>query len=219
MNNTVYTKAHMGRRLAAIAIDLFLSIMPPSVAFLTSYFMYGIIEQVISGSYSQFFFGDFVGPILMGIMGIFIGSTIISNLLKIKVFSNEYFKRLLGLCFLPVVSFVIKDSFYQGQSYGKKMMGLIVIDLETNQPCEMNTSLLRNFVYLFLFFLYGGVHLFEFKESANLKIMLLWIMPLFLIALLCVIIQHEGRRLGDFAAKTQVIEFAEYEKQKNAQIS
>jgi uncharacterized RDD family membrane protein YckC len=95
--------------------------------------------------------------------------------------------------YAPIVSagcglyyFFTKDGFSNGQSIGKQIMGLMVVNLATNLPCTTNISFLR-------------------------QIILLMALPVEIVMLFT---QKQRRRLGDFAAKTQVIEATEYEKQK-----
>jgi len=82
-----------------------------------------------------------------------------------------------------------KDGRPGGQSIGKKMMGLMVVHLESNQPCSRGQSALR---YLVMFLL-------------NLVPYLGWLIePIVLLS------AAGGRRLGDSAAGTQVILAADY---------
>ncbi len=82
-----------------------------------------------------------------------------------------------------------KDGRPGGQSIGKKMMGLMVVHLETNQPCNRGQSALR---YLVMFLL-------------NLVPYIGWLIePIVLLS------AAGGRRLGDSAAGTQVIEATAY---------
>ena len=82
-----------------------------------------------------------------------------------------------------------KDGRPGGQSIGKKMMGLMVVHLESNQPCTRGQSALR---YLVMFLL-------------NLVPYVGWLIePIVLLA------AAGGRRLGDSAAGTQVILAADY---------
>lgn len=82
------------------------------------------------------------------------------------------------LLLLPFGYYFTKDGFNGGQSYGKKLTGLKVLNIVTNRGCEKNSSFLRTFILVFLSIVEGFYAM----------------------------IQNEGRRLGDFAAKTQVIE-------------
>jgi uncharacterized RDD family membrane protein YckC len=78
-----------------------------------------------------------------------------------------------------------KDGRPGGQSIGKKMMGLMVVHLPSNRPCTGSQSALR-FVVMFLLSLILGAG---------------W-----LVELIVLLIEPGGRRLGDFAAGTQVVE-------------
>jgi uncharacterized RDD family membrane protein YckC len=82
-----------------------------------------------------------------------------------------------------------KDGRPGGQGIGKKMMGLMVVHLQSNQPCNRNQSALR---YLVMFLL-------------NLVPYVGWLIePIVLLA------AAGGRRLGDNAAGTQVIQASDY---------
>lgn len=89
------------------------------------------------------------------------------------------------LSLLPLAFLLLKDGFRNGQSPGKKSMKLIVIDLETNMPCTKQQSCIRNAI-----------------------ILLLGIVPIIgnLIEPIMIFATDDGRRLGDRAAKTMVID-------------
>ncbi len=74
-----------------------------------------------------------------------------------------------------------RDSFGLGQSWGKKVCGLMVVRLTDDQPCKTENSLLRNIL-----------------------------LPLFIIEFLVPLGNSKGQRLGDMLAKTQVIEKVHY---------
>ena len=78
-----------------------------------------------------------------------------------------------------------KDGLAGGQSYGKKMNGLMVVSLSTNQPCTKGKSALRA---------------------------LSWYIPYVgaLIEIVMILVTDKGRRLGDKFAGTQVIEVSQY---------
>ncbi|WP_316810996.1 RDD family protein [Pedobacter heparinus] len=93
------------------------------------------------------------------------------------------------LFFIPIAYQLLKDGFGQGQSYGKKALKLLVIDLETNRPITKSKSFLRNIVSLLL----GIVPLIgNFIE------------PVMILA------TDDGRKLGDRAANTMVIDRKSY---------
>jgi len=99
---------------------------------------------------------------------------------------------ILSVLFLAIIWFLLyflfKDGF-RGASLGKRLMGLMVVNLKTHAPCNFGLSALRNVVNLALNFIpYVG-----------------WLIELVIAA------AHEkGQRLGDLASNTQVIEKADY---------
>lgn len=81
------------------------------------------------------------------------------------------------------VHVLIKDGMKGGQSYGKRIAGIMVVNLETNQPCSMGKSALRNIILQ----LVGVIDwIFIFINDKN------------------------GQRLGDQVASTQVISVDDY---------
>ena len=83
-----------------------------------------------------------------------------------------------------------KDARGNGQSIGKKMVGLMVVGTDTNEPCTIGQSTGRAFVRL----LFGAIPLVGQ-----------------LIEPIAVLATDDGRRIGDRAASTQVIRASEYE--------
>lgn len=83
-----------------------------------------------------------------------------------------------------------KDGFEGGQSFGKKAMNLMVVKLDTNRPCGVGDSCLRALVML-----------------------LLQLIPVagWLIEPIALIVDDDGRRLGDKAVGTQVIDASSYQ--------
>lgn len=107
---------------------------------------------------------------------------------KISVFNNDstpYFVLAVIFCILPITYNFVKDGISQGQSLGKKSVGLIVIYLVDKTPCTYGKSFLR-----------------------NIMLILINIVPLvgWLVEPIMVLVSEDGRRLGDKAANTQVIE-------------
>lgn len=83
----------------------------------------------------------------------------------------------------------VKDGNGQGQSIGKKKLGLMVVHLPTNAPCNRSQSALRALV----------------MGATNLVPYLGWLVePIVAVA------ADGGRRLGDQAAGTQVIAVESY---------
>lgn len=87
---------------------------------------------------------------------------------------------------------LFRDGF-SGRSIGKRICRLIVVDLESNSPCSMKKSALRNLYLLLITILH-------------------WIIPLFglltfLIEPIAVLTSPQGLRFGDRLAKTKVISY------------
>lgn len=81
-----------------------------------------------------------------------------------------------------------KDGRPNGQSIGKKTMGLMVVNLSTNLPCTKGTSALRALLWAIPYI--GG---------------LIW-----LVDCIMVLSNDRGRRIGDYLANTQVVAVASY---------
>ena len=77
----------------------------------------------------------------------------------------------------------------RGQSWGKRAMDLMVVNIKTNKPCTKSKSLARNLVI-------SGLQLIPYID---------W-----LIVPVAVLADDNGRRLGDKAAGTMVIQTNEY---------
>lgn len=86
---------------------------------------------------------------------------------------------------MPLAYGFFKDGFEKGQSFGKNLLGLMVIHLPNNAPCSFGQSFLRNLIMT-----------------------LISIVPFigWLVEPIIVLASNDGRRLGDKAANTQVIE-------------
>jgi uncharacterized RDD family membrane protein YckC len=89
------------------------------------------------------------------------------------------------LYLIPLTYNYIKDGLGEGQSFGKRSMGLMVVNLDNNTPCSKGKSFFRNFISSLLSGIpYVGWMIEPIVALAN----------------------SEGRKLGDKAANTQVIE-------------
>ena len=96
---------------------------------------------------------------------------------------------LLGTFVWAVYYSFAKDGRHDGQSIGKEMVDLMVVNVKTNEPCTKGESSLRAVVY-----------------------MALGLLPFigFFIEPIMVLAAEDGRRLGDRAANTQVIRTSDY---------
>ena len=52
--------------------------------------------------------------------------------------------------FCGFVYIVVSDGFPGGQSYGKRLMGIAVVDVESGQPCTYGQSIARNLLLAML---------------------------------------------------------------------
>jgi uncharacterized RDD family membrane protein YckC len=83
-----------------------------------------------------------------------------------------------------------KDAMPNGQSIGKKMFGLMVVDVETDRPCTLGKSIGRGLVMSLL---------------SCIPLLGWFVEPI------AAVVNDDGRRLGDQAAGTQVISVTLYE--------
>lgn len=91
---------------------------------------------------------------------------------------------------IPITYSLIKDGLGQGQSWGKKSMGLMVVHLEFNMPCSKWRSFFRNLVS---------------------KLISIFPIVGWLIEPILVIASTSGRKLGDHASETMVILSSNYQ--------
>ncbi len=96
---------------------------------------------------------------------------------------------LLGLAW-SLFYYLLRDGFGNGQSWGKKICGLMVVNLDNNMPCDKGKSFVRNIV------------IWALSALAGLSI----------IELIVFLVHDRGYRLGDMLARTQVINVDQYRK-------
>jgi uncharacterized RDD family membrane protein YckC len=90
---------------------------------------------------------------------------------------------------VPLTYALLRDGLGNGQSLGKRAVNLMVVNLTTKQPCSLGKSFVRNLI-MFLLALIPFVG---------------WLVePIVTLA------TDDGRRLGDKAADTMVIEKKNY---------
>lgn len=97
--------------------------------------------------------------------------------------------------FLGIFYFLISDGLFKGCSVGKKFLRLRVINIERQRNADFRDSIVRNLVIAFsLFFLLIPI--------------IGWLICIVIFAFEFIIIigDSENRRLGDYLAKTSVIE-------------
>jgi len=88
---------------------------------------------------------------------------------------------------------LLRDSFGKGQSWGKKLCGLMVMDLTRHRPCDKKGSLARNYL---------GFSLTVFMLVLPILAPLLALVEPF-----SIILNRQGLRTGDRWAGTQVIDY------------
>jgi uncharacterized RDD family membrane protein YckC len=93
------------------------------------------------------------------------------------------------LYIIPIMYGLLKDSLGQGQSWGKRLFSIMVVNLENNMPCDTGKSALRNLVSAL-------VSAIPFVG---------W-----LIEPLMVLVTVDARKIGDIVARTQVIDVQYY---------
>ena len=93
---------------------------------------------------------------------------------------------IIGSCWVLYYSF-FKDGLSGGQSYGKRMNGLMVVNITTNRPCTKVGSAIRALGLCIPYV--GGI-----------------------IEAILVLVTDKGHRLGDMFAGTQVIELSQYKR-------
>jgi uncharacterized RDD family membrane protein YckC/RNA polymerase subunit RPABC4/transcription elongation factor Spt4 len=103
---------------------------------------------------------------------------------------------ILGILFsaLPIIYGCIKDGLGEGQSWGKKIVGLMVINLDNNTPCTMGKSFLRALI--------SGL----IVAVPYLNLLTMWIEPIMVLA------TDDGRKAADKVANTQVIDIIHYKR-------
>lgn len=93
------------------------------------------------------------------------------------------------LLILPFIYILIKDGLGEGQSYGKRTLDLMVVNVNSNNPCSKSNSAGRNIMYSIICSVpYIG----------------------YLVEVIMVFANSEGRKLSDLVAGTQVINIKEY---------
>jgi uncharacterized RDD family membrane protein YckC len=103
-----------------------------------------------------------------------------------------------GLAYL-----LIGDGLFDGQSLGKKLIGIRAVSLDTHTPCTLRDSILRNCTF--------GIGYLLYK-----MLWFGWIAMVIIVSLELLILlgSRERMRIGDEIAKTVVIDISQTEKQE-----
>jgi uncharacterized RDD family membrane protein YckC len=92
---------------------------------------------------------------------------------------------------------LVRDGFGAGQSWGKKIFGLMVVDLNTNEPCTKVQSLVRNVFALLISMALSWVPVINGLTS--------------LVEPIVALVHEKGQRIGDMVGNTQVIDLELYD--------
>lgn len=159
-----YPKAGVGKRILAYVIDGIISLLPMMIFLpvaVIPFIRYSQVQSQFGGPYHA---GPGAGMIILLVFAILIGGG----------WSLFYF--------------LFRDGFGEGQSWGKKVCGLMVVNLDNNRPCDKGKSFLRNII------------LWVLNAMAGLSI----------VELIVFLVHEKGHRLGDMVGRTQVIEIEQY---------
>ncbi|MDW7739375.1 MAG: RDD family protein [Bacillota bacterium] len=169
-----YPKANIGKRILAYIIDALIGGLP--IAILTPIALIPVFRHASTYSY----YGDYysVGPNI----GLIIFAVIAS------VIGGGW----------ALFYFLFRDGFANGQSWGKKISGLMVVNLEDNNPCTKGKSFVRNVFAWIIAIVLGWIPVLNFLAGIAEPVIAL--------------IHARGHRVGDMVAKTQVIDLEHYSK-------
>lgn len=156
MTASGYAKAPLGKRILAYIIDVVIASVPMMIL----YFVFLLLNLVQTGLVASF--------------NLF--------LLFLEV-EHPYVLLMIGYGW-PFLYMFLRDGLGEGQSLGKRTVGLMVVRLSGNQPCSKVNSLVRNII--------GSI--------------------LSVIDILVALIHNKGKRIGDMLVSTQVIDKSEYRK-------
>ena len=115
------------------------------------------------------------------------------GIFSILVFIPGNLGLVIGLSYLALA-----DSLFDGESIGKKTLGIRVIDLEEGTPCSTRQSFVRNIPLLTPF-------LFSFLGDWGWIITMISLIPLTLLEVYLVLKLDSFHRVGDILAQTTVI--------------
>ena len=119
-------------------------------------------------------------------------------------FIDLFIVLILSAIYFPVtilfglVYAALADSIQDGQSVGKKIIGLRVISVENGSPCTQKQSFIRNLPILIPLF-FSVIPIWGWMFSVLLAI------PLIGLEIYLIYNLHSGHRLGDVMAETTVM--------------
>jgi uncharacterized RDD family membrane protein YckC len=148
----------------------------------------------VSARYAKASFSDRLGAFLIDCF-VGLGPVILAGLVGVLIDLGKPSKLTTAINILGASTWALyytftKDGGGRGQSIGKKKLDLMVVDVKTDMPCTMSQSIMRAFL-----------------------LALLTVIPVFGWAIepFTILVSSRGRRLGDYAAGTQVVRVSAYE--------
>jgi uncharacterized RDD family membrane protein YckC len=105
------------------------------------------------------------------------------------------------LYLLPLTYSLIKDGLGKGQSMGKRIADIMVVNLGTNTPCSKWKSAFRCFISA-LIFVIPYVMVIATRSGATMFVLFL----ILLIEPIMVLARADGRKIADLATDTMVID-------------
>jgi uncharacterized RDD family membrane protein YckC len=171
-NAFVYPKAALGKRILAYIVDGIIGGLPVTVliiAVLVPFLSYG---QVYDYNFNTFQSASNITMVVAVVAALIIGGG------------------------WSIIYFLFRDGFGNGQSWGKKMCSLMVVNLDDNMPCNKSKSFVRN--------IFAWIISAVFSWAPGLNLLASIAEPI------VAIIHDKGQRVSDMVARTQVIEIELY---------
>ncbi len=114
-------------------------------------------------------------------------------------FSDALFKAfvVVGIFFLSWFYGLFFEAWWNGQTPGKRVVGLRVVSVD-GRPINGVQATIRNFVRVADFFPYASTLTFTSESD-------MFLIPTFLVAIVCMVMTRRFQRLGDLAAGTMVV--------------
>lgn len=166
-----YPKANVGKRILAYLVDAMIVTVPVGI----------LIPISIVPFFSYVRYEGFEGPVNTAPNIVLIVLMVMALVLS---FGWALFYGLL------------RDGFGAGQSWGKKICGLMVVNLNTNEPCNKVQSLVRNVFALLISGALSWVPVVNGLSS--------------LVEPIVALVHEKGQRVGDMVGNTQVIDLELY---------
>ena len=111
----------------------------------------------------------------------------------------------MALYLAPLTYSFIKDGLGNGQSYGKRAAGIMVVNLNADSACSKGKSALRNLVSSAIAIIPYLLAISAHAAAAGIVFLLV-----VLVEPIMVLVRKDGRKIADLAADTMVIDVQNY---------